>query len=118
MPTTVVVSFDQPLGVAAARNVKNYQIAGLDGTKVAVRRAVYDAKARTVTLHTSRRINIHHPYKLVIRGTGPDGLSDGDGRLLDGQGTGRPGSDYVTTLTWRNLILPSGYHSQLRSGKP
>ncbi len=108
MPTTVVLKFDAPLG-AASRNIKNYLITDSGGTRVAVRSAVYNAAAHTVTLHTARRISIHHPYKLVIRGTGPDGLSDGANRLLDGQGTGRPGSDYSTTLTWRNLILPAWY---------
>ena len=110
MPTTVVLTFDGPLGVAAARNVKNYRITDRDGSRVAIRSAVYNTTAHTVTLHPSRRISIHHPYKLVIRGTGPDGLSDAASRLLDGIGTGRPGSDYATRLTWRNLVLPKWYH--------
>ena len=109
MPTTVVLTFDGPLGVAAARNVKNYRITDPDGARIAIRSAVYDAAAHTVTLRPSQRISIHHPYKLVIRGTGPDGLSDGASHLLDGQGTGRPGSDYATRLTWRNLVLPAWY---------
>jgi uncharacterized repeat protein (TIGR01451 family) len=108
MPTTVVLIFDAPLG-AAAWNVKNYRITDPGGARIAVRSAVYDAVVHTVTLRMARRISIHRPYKLVIRGTGPDGLSDGASRLLDGQGTGRPGSDYSSTLTWRNLILPAWY---------
>ena len=110
MPTTVVLKFDAPLG-AAAWNVKNYRITDPGGARIAVRSAVYDAAAHTVTLRTARRISIHHPYKLVIRGTGPDGLDDGADRLLDGQGTGRPGSDYSTTLTGKNLVVPAWYRS-------
>ena len=105
MPTTVVIAFDKPLGPASA-NVTNYRITGPGGVKVAVRSAAYNASAHTVTLRMSKRISIHHPYKLVISGTGPDGLTDAAARLLDGQRTGHPGSDYATTLTWRNLILP------------
>jgi uncharacterized repeat protein (TIGR01451 family) len=108
MPTTVVLIFDAPLG-AAAWNVKNYRITDPGGARIAVRSAAYDAAVHAVTLRMARRISIHRPYKLVIRGTGPDGLSDGASRLLDGQGIGRPGSDYSTTLTWRNLILPARY---------
>jgi uncharacterized repeat protein (TIGR01451 family) len=110
MPTTVVIAFDRPLG-ASALNVENYRITDHGGARVAARSAVYDAAAHTVTLHMSRRISIHRTYKLVIRGTSPDGLSDAASRLIDGQGTGRPGSDYATTLTWRNLILPAWYRS-------
>ena len=112
MPTTVVIAFDKPLGPASAI-VKNYQITGPGGVKVAVRSATYNASAHTVTLRMSKRISIHHPYKLVIRGTGPGGLTDAAARLLDGQRTGQPGSDYATTLTWRNLILPRWYHKKV-----
>ena len=110
MPTTVVLTFDGPLGAAAARNVKNYRI-----TDPAAQGSRSDGRSTTrrrtrSPCARSRRISIHHPYKLVIRGTGPDGLGDVASRLLDGQGTGRPGSDYATTLSWRNLILPAWYH--------
>ena len=89
MPTTVVLTFDVPLGAAAARDVKNYRITDTDGARIAVRSAVYDAAAHTVALRMARRISIHRPYKLVIRGTVPDGLSDDASHLLDGQ---RPAS--------------------------
>ncbi len=109
MPTTVVLTFDGPLDLASARNVENYQITGPGGVKIAIRTADYDAAKHTVTLHPSQRISIHHPYKLSIRGTGPGGLSDGASHLLDGLGSGRAGSDYATTLSFRNLVLPAWY---------
>jgi uncharacterized repeat protein (TIGR01451 family) len=111
MPTTLVLTFDSPLGPSAARNVKNYQITDPKGASIAIRSAVYDAAAHTVTLRPSQRISIHHPYKLLIRGTGPDGLSDGAGHQLDSKGIGQPGSNYATRLTWRNLILPRWFHA-------
>ena len=115
IPTTVVLTFDVPLGASAARNVKNYLITDTSGAKVGVRSAIYNAAAHTVTLRTLRRISIHHPYKLVIRGTGPDGLNDPAGRQLDGQSTGQPGSDYATRLTWRNLVLPRWFRTAITS---
>jgi len=42
-------------------------------------------------------------------GTGIDGLRDGSSRLLDGTNTGQPRSECVTTLTWRNPVLPALY---------
>jgi uncharacterized repeat protein (TIGR01451 family) len=117
MPTTVVLTFDMPLGGAAARNAKNYRVTDTRGARIAVRSAVYDAAAHTVTLRTAQRISIHRPYKLVVRGTGPDGLSDVANHLIDGQGTGQPGTDYATRLTWRNLVLPAWYRSARTSSK-
>jgi hypothetical protein len=109
MPTTVVVSFDEPLDAASAGNVANYSITGPSGKTIAIRSATYDPVSGTVTLRPAQRINIHHSYKLVINGTGPGGLQDTSGRLLDGADSGHPDSNYVTTLTWRNLVLPTFY---------
>jgi uncharacterized repeat protein (TIGR01451 family) len=117
MPTTVVLTFDMPLGGGAARNVKNYRITDTRGARIAVRSAVYDAIAHTVTLRTAQRISIHRPFKLPVRGSGPDGLSDGANHLIDGQGTGQPGSDYATTLSWRNIVLPAWHRSARNSSK-
>jgi hypothetical protein len=109
MPTTVVVSFDEALDAATAQAVENYSIVGPGGRRIAVSSATYNAATATVTLHPAQRISIHHSYKLVINGTGPSGVRDMSGRLLDGAGTGHPDSNYVTTLTWRNLVLPAFY---------
>ena len=72
---------------------------------IAIKSAVYDPATLTVTLHPSQRISIHHTYKLIVDGTAPHGLTNTLGQLLDGADTGRPDSDYRTTLTWRNLVL-------------
>jgi hypothetical protein len=37
-------------------------------------------------------------YVLVVNGTSADGISDLYGLLLDGEGTGHPGSDFTTIL--------------------
>ncbi len=112
MPTTVVVSFSAALDRATAQNVQNCSIIGPGGRKIADRSANYNAATLTVTLHPAQRINIHHAYKMVINGSGPGGLRDTSGRLLDGTATGQPDSDYATTLTWRNVVLPAFYRSR------
>jgi hypothetical protein len=35
---------------------------------------------------------------LTVVGTGPSGVADGSGNLLDGQKAGHPGSDFVTMI--------------------
>ena len=55
-----------------------------------------------MTLIPAERINIHQTYRLTINGTIYLGMPI-PGRLLDGAGTGQPGSDYVTSITWGNL---------------
>jgi hypothetical protein len=105
MPTTLVLTFDEPLDLARAQDVRNYQIIGSSGQTIAIDSAVYDSSARTVTLHPHQRLDLHQLYQLKVLGTGPLGVADASGRLLDGRNTGQPGSDYRTTLTAANLVI-------------
>ena len=52
---------------------------------------------------TAQRLNLRKTYSLTINGTAPSGLTNPEGLLLDGAGTGQPGSNYVTSLTRSNL---------------
>jgi hypothetical protein len=106
MPTTLALHFDQPLDPASAQDLKAYRLTGPQGQPVAILTAVYDATAETVTLYPSRRINFHRPFRLTVRGMGADGLRNAQGQLLDGRASGHPGSNYVTTVDWRNLVWP------------
>ena len=101
--TFLVISFDSALAAAAAENVLNYKIVGPAGRPIKVESAVYDAATNTVMLRPAGRLNIHRSYRLTINGTADPGLTNPAGTLLDGAGNGQPGSNYVTTLTWRNL---------------
>ena len=57
--------------------------------------AVYNPNTNTVTLHPVHRLYLFRSYKLVVNGMPPDGLASPSGVLLDGQGTGVPGTNYV-----------------------
>ena len=105
MPTTVVLTFNQALDATTAQDPQDYRIIGPAGRTIRVKRAKYDPAANTVTLHPARRIDIHYRYKLIVDGTAPGGLTNTQGQLLDGTDSGEPGSDYSTSLTWRNLVL-------------
>jgi hypothetical protein len=105
-PTTLVLSFSTPLNPTAAQDVRNYGIIGPGGRFIRVDSALYLPGARAVVLRPHLRLNIHFPYVLFVNGTGPGGVRDVFGNLLDGAGTGRAGSNYVATVSLSNLVLP------------
>ena len=106
-PTTLVLEFDQPLDPVPATDVHNYHITGPAGRSIAIASAQYDPSTDMVALHPTKRINLHYTYTLTVSGTGPNGLTDTDGRLLDGNDDGKPGGNFKTTITRRNLVLGS-----------
>jgi hypothetical protein len=105
-PTVLVVTFSEALDPTSAQDPKNYKIFDPSGRPVGIASAVYDAAAHTVTIKPRNRINLHHTYRLTVYGSGQGGLTDAHGTRLDGVGNGLPGSDYTTTLTWRNVVWP------------
>ncbi len=107
-PTTLILGFNVPLKPTSADNPNTYTIIGPDGQQISIISAVYDARSKTVTLHPSERLDLHKTYRLIVSGTGPTALIDAQGIALDGNGSGRPGSNYVTTITMANwtLVLP------------
>ncbi len=105
MPTRLVLVFDQPLDPTSAEDVNNYTILDPNGGQIPIASAVYNPARQAVTLHPSVRISIHYRYRVTVNGTGPKGLRNPDGQLLDGAATGHPGSDYHLNLTWRQLVL-------------
>ena len=90
MPTTIVLSFNKPLE-PAARRLENFRITGQKGARMSIRSAVYDPTAHTITLHPSERLSIHHPYKLIISGTGAGTGGDGFERRARRPAHGRAG---------------------------
>ena len=120
-PTILVVTFSMPLDAARAQDVANYRIVtmggpgrggSLQGHVTRVSKAVYDAAAQTVTLHMAQRLDIHNLYRITITGTSPGGLMGTGGTPLDGAGTGKTGSNFVSVISWRTLAGPS------RNGDP
>ena len=105
MPTTVVLTFGQPLDPATAEDVGNYVIVDPKGHRIRIRRAVLDAAGDTVTLHPEQQISIHHPYQLIVNGAGPGAVSNMSGQPLDSEDAGQPGTSDHVVLTWRQLVL-------------
>jgi streptogramin lyase len=106
-PRTLVVFFDGLLHPATAQNVNNYRIVGWFGRhpRILVKSAVYNLATSSVTLTLRSPVPINGRYGLTIQGTGPSGVTDTDGRLLDGTFAGQPGSSFVTPLVYGNVFL-------------
>jgi Bacterial Ig-like domain (group 3) len=104
-PTVVVLTFSSALDPTTAEDVRNYRIVGPAGRRIAINSAVYDSTSNTVTLHPHKKINLHHNYQLTVIGIGPGGVASVSDTLLDGAGDGDPGSTYVATLNWKNVVL-------------
>jgi hypothetical protein len=58
-----------------------------------------------VTLRPTEHVNVHRSYRLVVKGGAPNGVCSVDHALLDGAGDGQSGTDFVTTLTWKNAVI-------------
>jgi uncharacterized repeat protein (TIGR01451 family) len=99
-PTTVVLTFSEPLDAARAQDLANYHLTliahgGHLRLPLRLTSAVYNATADTVTLHPAKLLPLRFKYELVVNGSTPTGVSSSSGVLLDGAGNGKPGSDYV-----------------------
>ena len=107
----IVVQFSEAMNSADAMMLKNYSLVTVPRNKkqkskaAALAKATYDPATFTVTLRTAERVNLHHTYHLTLVGTGPNGIRNTQGELLDGADSGTADSDYSGTLTWRNVVL-------------
>ncbi len=54
----------------------------------------------------ARRLNLHRRYELIVDGSTPTGVRDLSGNLLDGNGDGKPGSNYVVVLRGFGIDKP------------
>ena len=106
-PTSLVINFNGPLDPAPAQKVSNYVIIAPNGHRIRVRSAIYNSATDSVTLVLAQQLVLRKSYRLTINGTTAAGLTNPDGLLLDGAGTGQPGSNFVTSITKSNLAGPA-----------
>jgi hypothetical protein len=112
-PTLLVVAFDEALDQVSAESLANYRLVarGRDGrfgtrddVAIPILSAAYDPATRCVKLKPSRLLPVRQQFRLTLNGSLPPAITDLSGNPLDGEGTGRPGSDHVTTLSMANLV--------------
>jgi hypothetical protein len=106
-PTHIAMTFNESLNPITVQDIDNYRIIahgpdGRFGTRddrtIRVKSAAYDATTNTVTLIPAQRLDLHRRYELIVNGSTPTGVADVARNLLDGAGSGKPGSNYVVIL--------------------
>ena len=107
-PTVLALVFDRALDGVYSENLENYRLVAPNGKTIKLRFAKYLADVHAVVLAPTRLLPLKYHYRLTVVGTPPEGARDTNGVLLDGAGDGKPGSDFVTTITRDNLVIPSG----------
>ena len=112
-PTSILVTFNQPMNSDQAEALTNYRLvwAGTDhrfGTRhdraIRIRSVQYDQASGTLTIRPAHRLPLRRRYQLTILGTPPTGLKDTMEFFLDGAGTGQEGSNYVVAITDKLLV--------------
>ncbi|WP_422923292.1 FG-GAP-like repeat-containing protein [Singulisphaera sp. PoT] len=89
-PTFLVLTFNEALDPARARDVGNYVLTTFAGRRIPIALAFYDAGSTTVTLVPARRLPLALRYVLKVDGSS-GGLTSRSGIPLDGQADGRAG---------------------------
>ena len=106
--TEIVLHFSGGLNAAEASNIAEYSLVqvgkhksytGKGAKAVKLSSAVYNASNDTVILTPKRKLTIKKSAELVINGLPPSGIEDTFGRLIDGNGNGKAGSNAVSILT-------------------
>jgi titin len=122
-PTSIVLTFSQPLNASSAQNLANYQlilespdgsVTGPGARTITITSAVYDAAAHTVTLQPDELLPLKNTYRLTVIGAPPNGVASTSGAFLAGS-NGQPGTNFVTEVSRSNLVLgmdPPAGHSR------
>jgi hypothetical protein len=122
--TSLVISFNGGLDANSAQTLSNYSLVGAASKhargvhSINIGSAVYNATTNTVTLTLSQAAKVNSNWTLTIDGTSLSGVKNTSGAFLDGAGDGVAGSNYITTLTQKNLTggssLTKAVHAKVK----
>ncbi len=94
--SSLTVGFSAPLDPSYATNAAGYRLIDPStGRALAIASITYDPSSFSVTVVPQAAIASGHYDEIQILGTGSGAIRDLAGNLLDGTGTGAPGSDYM-----------------------
>ncbi len=111
-PTYLVIYFDGSLDPSSSQTASNYKVVGpikRPGAHkpIIVTSAKYDAANDTVTLAFKRRFNLHYHYRLIIKGTGPSGITNTANIPLNATAATEPGRNDVVRFGPKILAGPA-----------
>ncbi len=94
--STLTLGFSAPLDPAYATSAANYRLLdAATGRSLAIASIIYNPANFSVTVVPQAAIPSGHYDQIQVVGAGPGGIRDLAGNLLDGTGTGAPGSNYA-----------------------
>jgi hypothetical protein len=112
--TAVVVEFSGPITPALANSLANYKLVtanrngqstGKNSLVMPLRSAAVNAANTAVTLTPKKAFARTSVVQLTINGSGPSGLTDSFGRLIDGSGVGTSGGNAVAVIRRTGVTL-------------
>lgn len=101
-PALVVVTFSEEMNRRRAEDLRNYRLASPERGTIPIGAVVYGLAPRSVFLFMRYSLDETKTYHLDVNGKAPNGLRSATGRRLDGQRSGRAGTDFSTLLSPRN----------------
>lgn len=94
--SSLTLGFSAPLDPAYATSAANYRLLdAATGRSLAIASIIYNPANFSVTVVPQAAIPSGHYDQIQVIGAGPGGIRDLAGNLLDGGGTGAPGSNYA-----------------------
>jgi hypothetical protein len=106
--TEIILAFSGGLNAAEAASISEYSLVeagskssftAKNAKKIKLVSAAYNSANNTVTLTPKKKFALSKKAQLVVNGAPPSGLEDSLGRLIDGNGSGQPGSNAVAIVT-------------------
>jgi hypothetical protein len=112
--TEINVTFSGEVNVDLADSIATYRLA-TPGKKnsytaknagiIKLKNAIYTSSTNTVALTLKKPLVITKPVQLLILGTGPGGLQDAAGQLIDGDHNGTAGGNAIAILTKKSATV-------------
>jgi uncharacterized repeat protein (TIGR01451 family) len=121
--SSVNLAFSAPLDPGCATNAANYALINMSagGRAIALGTPQYNATTHSVTLVPTAPLAAGQYYEVVVQAGGTTGIHDIAGLMLDGAGTGNPGTNYVASFaqgTKLQYVDSSGNRVMLRLTGP
>jgi hypothetical protein len=110
-PTSLVITFSQPMDVRSVQDVNNYILLGQRSGRDPIVSATYDAATHSVTLHPKKRLRLFFNYYLQIKAQGTHPVRSAEGVALDGDYGGFAGIDFVGIVR-KSTITPAVPNTQ------
>ncbi len=123
--TEVIVTFSGAVNINLAESTGTYRLA-TPGKKnsytaknagiINLKNATYMPSNNTVALRLKKPLAITKPVQLLVLGTGPSGLEDAAGQLIDGDHNGMAGGNAIAILAKKSATIDAIALARTKTG--